>query len=590
MDVLIEEFKKLRNSMESNKDEKHLIFLLLDLTAWKKLSEEKKVEKNLAFEEFIKQGKSKEEFLLNIANYLSEKHKILSREVKRLISKLPNEIFIRLINIIKNLKEYPIVDKVLNSDTIIRLFHRDVISYPQEIVELLLGILRNEKFSEVYNPYPGLYRFAYHLSKKFNIPVYTEDFIPSSIPYLMNIINNVQIEPSFSNPLKNPSFKKGYTLKTFDISVSFLPINLRGEVPKDIYGRFKVSREGRKNSLDVANIEHILAQTKNKAIIFVSPGLLSRSIGNETELRKLLVDSGALEAVILLPENLLPNTFISIAVLIINKTKQTKEVLFIDASNLYEKASVGRKNVLKDIKKIVNTYLDRIEVEGFSSLVSGEEIKQKGYSLNPKNYVKSKEDREIEELLNKFKKITLSEVAQIIHSPMVRRKEGNIEVYEVQISDIPESGVLEKVELKKKVDLDEKQLKDFSIKEHDVLLSTKGTTGKVGIILEKPKNQIWIPGQTITILRTKDKEDAIVLYMFLRSRVGQKILSNLKTGGTIGNIPSRALRDLRIPLFKEDQRRSLIEAFEKEREIYEEIKRLETEVENLKENVISNLV
>jgi type I restriction enzyme M protein len=263
---------------------------------------------------------------------LSEEYAIFSNREKELISKLSDEDFIRLINTINGIKEYPIVDELLSLPAINRLFHRDVIPYPKEIVKLLLGILRSEKFSEAYNPYPGLYRFAYHLSKEFNIPVYTEDFIPSSIPYLMNILNDVQIESNFSNPLENPSFKEGYTLSTFDISVSFPPLNVRGEVPKDIYGRFKVSREGRRGSLDVANIEHVLAQTKSKAIIFVSPGLLNRSVKDETELRKLLVESGILEAVILLPENLLSNTFIPIAVLVVNKNKQAKEVLFIDAS------------------------------------------------------------------------------------------------------------------------------------------------------------------------------------------------------------------------------------------------------------------
>ena len=592
MDVtgtLIESFERLRCHIGNSMTSRSLLFLLLKFLAWKKLSEDKKVDNKFSFEKFVKDNKTKKDFL-KIMSYLSKEYVVFSDKEKELISMLSDEDFIKFMNTVNGIKEYPIVDEILNSPAINRFFHRNVISCPKEVVELLLGFLRDEKFSEVYNPYPGLYRCAYYLSKNFNVPVYTEDFIPSPIPYLMNILNDVQINPEFSNPLEEPSFKEGYMLKTFDISVSFPPINARGEVPKDIYGRFKVSQEGRRGSLDVANIEHIVAQTKNKAIIFVFPGLLNRSVRDETELRKLLVESGILEAVILLPENLLSNTFISIAVLVINKNKQAKEVLFIDASNLYEKASVGRKNVLKNVERIVDAYLKRIETEGFSSLISLEEIKQKGYSLDPKGYVRSREDKEIEELLNRFKRVALAEVAQIINSPMIRRREGNVEIYEVQISDIPESGVLERVGLRKKVYLDEKQLKDFSIKEYDVLLSTKGTIGKVGIVLEKPENQIWIPGQTMTILRTKDKEDAIALYMFLRSRVGQKILSNLKTGGTVGNIPSRALRDSKILLFNEAQKRSLIEAFEREQEIYREIKRLKTEVENLKENVISNLV
>uniref|UniRef100_UPI00385156AA N-6 DNA methylase n=1 Tax=Neisseria gonorrhoeae TaxID=485 RepID=UPI00385156AA len=62
-------------------------------------------------------------------------------------------------------------------------------------------------------------------------------------------------------------------------------------------------------------------------------------------------------------------------------------ILFIDASNDFIK--VGKQNVLeeKDIAKIVDTYSERVSVEGYSHIASREEIIANEYNLNIPRFV-----------------------------------------------------------------------------------------------------------------------------------------------------------------------------------------------------------
>ena len=90
------------------------------------------------------------------------------------------------------------------------------------------------------------------------------------------------------------------------------------------------------------------------------------------------------------------------AILILNKEKseeRKKKVLFINASKEYEQHPELRKlNRLEDehIKKIAQAYNEFKETEGFSRIVTLDEIKENDFNLNVTLYVFPKE--EVEEI------------------------------------------------------------------------------------------------------------------------------------------------------------------------------------------------
>lgn len=132
--------------------------------------------------------------------------------------------------------------------------------------------------------------------------------------------------------------------------------------------------------------------TKGTMGIVLPHGVLFRG-SSEGEIRKKLIDKNQIDAVIGLPSNLFTNTGIPVVIIILKKNRNiSAPVLIIDASNNFIK--VGKQNVLqeKDIAKIVDVYISKDVIAGFSHLATRNEIIQNEYNLNIPRYVKSLEN------------------------------------------------------------------------------------------------------------------------------------------------------------------------------------------------------
>ncbi len=116
--------------------------------------------------------------------------------------------------------------------------------------------------------------------------------------------------------------------------------------------------------------------------------------GSEGSIRRQLIERDNIEAIIGLPSDIFFGTGIPTIVMVLRKRRTDSNVLIIDASKCYVKE--GKKNKLRasDIKRIVDTYLERKDVPKFSRLVSKEEIRANGYNLNIPRYVNSADDLE----------------------------------------------------------------------------------------------------------------------------------------------------------------------------------------------------
>ena len=146
---------------------------------------------------------------------------------------------------------------------------------------------------------------------------------------------------------------------------------------------------------DFAFIQHIVHQLDDNGIMAcIAPhGVLFRGAA-EGHIRKYLIeDRNYIDAIIGLPSNLFYGTSIPTCILVLKKCKETPEnILFIDASNDFEK--VKNQNVLReqDIDKIITTYQNRTIIEKYSNVATLEEIKANDYNLNIPRYVNTFED------------------------------------------------------------------------------------------------------------------------------------------------------------------------------------------------------
>ena len=197
----------------------------------------------------------------------------------------------------------------------------------------------------------------------------------------------------------------------FDAIVANPPFSYRWEPSEELAKDFRFKNYGLapKSAADFAFLLHgfhFLREDGTMAII-LPHGVLFRG-GKEELIRKKLLTDGNIDAVIGLPSNLFYSTGIPVCILVLKKCKKHDDVLFINASEHFEKGK--RQNTLQDsdVRKIVETYQYRKETERYSRSVSMCEIIDNDYNLNISRYVSTAKEEipvDLAEVHKQLKKI-----------------------------------------------------------------------------------------------------------------------------------------------------------------------------------------
>ena len=185
-----------------------------------------------------------------------------------------------------------------------------------------------------------------------------------------------------TNPAKKPHF---------DAVVANPPFSYRWD-PNEALGedvRFKNYGLAPKSAADFAFLLHGFHYLKDDGVmaIILPHGVLFRG-GAEAKIRRKLLDDGHIDTVIGLPANLFYSTGIPVCILVLKKCKKPDDILFINASEHFEKGK--RQNFLSDehIEKIVDTYQQRPEsIERYARRVKMAEIENNDWNLNISRYV-----------------------------------------------------------------------------------------------------------------------------------------------------------------------------------------------------------
>jgi type I restriction enzyme M protein len=153
---------------------------------------------------------------------------------------------------------------------------------------------------------------------------------------------------------------------------------------------------------DYAFILHSLYHLNEEGTmaIVLPHGVLFRGAA-EGDIRKNLIEHSSgnrIYAVIGLPANLFYGVSIPTTILVFKKKRTTKDILFIDASNEFEKGKNQNRLTDENIQKIVDTYHKRESVEKYAHLASIEEIRENDYNLNIPRYVDTFEEEVVIDL------------------------------------------------------------------------------------------------------------------------------------------------------------------------------------------------
>ena len=199
--------------------------------------------------------------------------------------------------------------------------------------------------------------------------------------------------------LSAPAFSDGDRLRQFDVCLANPPYSIkqwdRTAWSSDRFGRNSLGTppQGR---ADYAFFGHILASLKPKtgrcAILFPH-GVLFRD--EEQEMRAKLVDTDQIECVLGLGPNLFYNSPME-ACVVVCRTAKTKarrnRILFINAVNEVTRERAQSFLEEEHIQKILKTYQQCEDVEGFARVVTLDEIRTNKANLSIPLYVRPKAD------------------------------------------------------------------------------------------------------------------------------------------------------------------------------------------------------
>lgn len=236
----------------------------------------------------------------------------------------------------------------------------------------------------------------------------------------MNMIlhDNVTAKIAKGNTLAAPEWKEtNGELKTFDFAVANPPFSNKNwtsgiNAEQDEFKRFSWGVPPEKNG-DYAFLLHIIKSLKSngKGAVILPHGVLFR--GNaEARIRENLLKQGYIKGIIGLPANLFYGTGIPACIIVIDKetaasrmlkdpldlSKTEGGIFMVDASKGFAKD--GNKNRLRaqDIHKIVDVFTKRLELKGYSRLVSLREIAGNDYNLNIPRYIDSSDGEDLHDL------------------------------------------------------------------------------------------------------------------------------------------------------------------------------------------------
>ncbi len=176
-----------------------------------------------------------------------------------------------------------------------------------------------------------------------------------------------------------------------DAVVSNPPYSQRWEPEgKDVDPRFSNYGLAPRSKADYAFLLHDLYHLKPAGImcIVLPHGVLFRG-GEEGAIRRNLIENDKIAAIIGLPANIFYGTGIPTIIMVLRQNRSESDVLIVDASKGFEKAGKNNRLRASDIRRIVDVVDGRATVEGFSRLVSKEEIRENDYNLNIPRYVDS---------------------------------------------------------------------------------------------------------------------------------------------------------------------------------------------------------
>jgi type I restriction enzyme M protein len=294
---------------------------------------------------------------------------------------------------------------------------------PQQVSTVLARLVTagKTKLKNVYDPTCGsgslLLRVAKEVNEKNIGKFYGQESNPTTYNLCrMNMIMHNVHYKKFDIKNEDTLERPAHLDLRFDAIVANPPFSAEWSASPVFMSDDRYAPYGRlapKGTADFAFVQHMIHQLADGGTMacVLPHGVLFRG-GAEGHIREYLIkEKNYLDAVIGLPSNIFYGTGIPTCILVLKKKRpDAGSILFIDASQHFEK--VKTQNVLRseDIDKIIKTYKTRTAEDKYSYVASLGEIAENDYNLNIPRYVDTFEEEEAVNLKAVAKELKKMEV------------------------------------------------------------------------------------------------------------------------------------------------------------------------------------
>ena len=278
---------------------------------------------------------------------------------------------------------------------------------PRTVVKLMVILLNPQAGETVYDPAAGtggmLIEAIHHIHNDHMTygKIYgQEKNLSTSAIARMNLFLHGAREFKVvqGDTLVDPYFTEGNHLKTFDCVLANPPFSLKHWGAKafehDKYGRNIWGCPSDSNA-DFAWLQHMVASMDKKhgrVAVVLPQGVLFRT-GKDGKMRKKLVESDLLEAVITLKGGIFYGAGVSACILFLKQEKSRNHigrVCMIDASEIYTPQRAQDYMSEDDIAEVYKLYTDYQDVVERCKIVTLQDIKEKDYTLSTNVYIEKK--------------------------------------------------------------------------------------------------------------------------------------------------------------------------------------------------------
>ena len=199
-----------------------------------------------------------------------------------------------------------------------------------------------------------------------------------------------------ADTLENPAFME----EKFDAVVANPPYSAKWSADSQFNDDERFSNYGKlapKSKADYAFIQHMVHYLDDEGTMAVvlPHGVLFRGAAEGVIRKYLIEEKNYIDAVIGLPANIFYGTSIPTCILVFKKCREANDnVVFIDASQSFEKGKNQNHLTDDDVNQIVDTYSKRETIDKYSYVASLDDIKDNDYNLNIPRYVDTFEEEE----------------------------------------------------------------------------------------------------------------------------------------------------------------------------------------------------